>query len=80
MLLVVAYVFGDFPELVALILRTSARCFEQQNVSELGQRLEAWHSCLTLSLRVGFDGTIIPLGQNNSPALEVRWMGAPSLP
>ena len=81
MLLVVAYVFGELPELVASILRTSARCLvEQQYVFELGQLLEAWHVCLTLSLRVGFDGTIIPLGQNDSPALEVRWMDAPSLP
>ena len=79
MLLVAAHVFGEFPKPVASILRTSARCLvEQQYVFELGQLLEVWHLCLTLSLRV--DGTIIPLGQNNSPALEVRWMGAPSLP
>ena len=80
MLLVVAFVFGEFLEAVASILRTSARCLKQQSVFELGQLLEAWHSCLALSLRVGLDGTIISLGQSNSPALEVRLMSAPSLP
>ena len=80
MLLAVAYVFGEFPKTFASILRTSARCLvEQQYVFELGQLLEAWHSRLTLFLRVGVDGTILPLGRKNSPALEVRWMGAPSV-
>ena len=61
-------------------MRTSARCLKQQSVFELGQVLEAQHLCLTLSLRVGFDGTITPLGQNNSPVLEIRWMEHPPFP